>query len=382
MHIRHKNDLLHCLVDDLYEAAANPEKWINALDLCDQLFGANSAHVFYWDNSVGTRIAGYRSRSFADDHPEWDYYHRLNPRREILSRLRAGTPLNCADYIDDRAVQKSEFFNDYSLPAGRRFLLGVYPFNNKHTTTAFAVMRGPNDSAFSSSDARLMERLAPHLRRVARIEQRLRAALTDSQYSVAALNKLADAIIVVDEKGCIVRSNEVAESMFFAGQPLRSVSGRLYATDEFETDKLRELISQVSRMRRDEAEECGGAFVIDSPSGDRCGVTVVPMRPSASLFDLADKSFALVVASKVNRPDSLTNRIRQAFCLTPAEARLADQVMQGKRLEDIASENQVRTTTLRTQLKSIFLKTGTSRQSDLVGLGNAFAKLGVGLRRD
>ncbi len=375
MHTRQQSALLLRVVDGLYEAAAEPDRWVDVLDLCDQLFAANSTHIFHWNNTAAVRIAGFRSRSFADDHPEWDYYHRLNPRRDILRRLPPGTPMNCANYIDERSVQRSEFFNDYSLPAGRRFLLGVQPFHDLETTTSFAVTRGPHDRAFTTVDVNLVEYLVPHLQRVARVEHRLRAARTNCYQTTAALNKLADAILLTDKGGRIVRTNVAAERLFIKDGILRSISGRLHAVDDVHTERLRELIAQAACIKRDDAGKCGGSMILESPDGSRWGVTVVPLRPSATIFDLTDQHLALVVLSAIKASISLTDRLRQAFSLTQAEARLANQVIQGKRLDDIAAEGRVRVTTLRSQLKSVFSKTSTSRQAELVKLGDAFDKL-------
>ena len=49
---------------------------------------------------------------------------------------------------------------------------------------------------------------------------------------------------------------------------------------------------------------------------------------------------------------------------------MAAQLAQGARLEAIAQANGVSVATVRTQLKSIFAKTGINRQSDLVRLVN------------
>jgi DNA-binding CsgD family transcriptional regulator len=58
----------------------------------------------------------------------------------------------------------------------------------------------------------------------------------------------------------------------------------------------------------------------------------------------------------------------QAFSLTPAEARLASLMASGMSLEDAAEKLTIARQTARTQLKAIFMKTGTHRQSQLVAL--------------
>jgi DNA-binding NarL/FixJ family response regulator len=54
------------------------------------------------------------------------------------------------------------------------------------------------------------------------------------------------------------------------------------------------------------------------------------------------------------------------FGLSPAESRLAVALTAGKKLHDIAIENGLRITTLRSQLSAILKKVGTDRQVNLV----------------
>jgi DNA-binding CsgD family transcriptional regulator len=56
------------------------------------------------------------------------------------------------------------------------------------------------------------------------------------------------------------------------------------------------------------------------------------------------------------------------FNLTPAEARLASRLSSGASIEEIAAELSIAYETSRTQLKSIFQKTNTRRQAQLVAL--------------
>ena len=58
----------------------------------------------------------------------------------------------------------------------------------------------------------------------------------------------------------------------------------------------------------------------------------------------------------------------QLYRLTPAEADLAALIGQGESLDDAAVLRGVSINTLRSQLKSIFRKTDTRTQRDLVAL--------------
>jgi DNA-binding NarL/FixJ family response regulator len=57
-----------------------------------------------------------------------------------------------------------------------------------------------------------------------------------------------------------------------------------------------------------------------------------------------------------------------SFGLTPAEARIASSLTQGKTLSRIATEFGISRTTVTFHMRNIFQKTGTGRQAELVGL--------------
>jgi len=59
-------------------------------------------------------------------------------------------------------------------------------------------------------------------------------------------------------------------------------------------------------------------------------------------------------------------RLRALFGLTGAEATLAQGLLDGRRLAEIAASRDVSVETVRTQLRSLFKKTGASRQADLM----------------
>jgi len=64
--------------------------------------------------------------------------------------------------------------------------------------------------------------------------------------------------------------------------------------------------------------------------------------------------------------DQPIDRLRCHFGLTPAEARLAVNLVTGKSLRSAAAKLGISYETARSQLKNIFNKTGTGRQAELV----------------
>ncbi|RZI95373.1 MAG: helix-turn-helix transcriptional regulator [Rubrivivax sp.] len=67
-------------------------------------------------------------------------------------------------------------------------------------------------------------------------------------------------------------------------------------------------------------------------------------------------------------PSITADTVRQLFGLSKREAEVAAALCSGRTLDELAAERGTSINTVRTQLKSVFNKTGTSRQADLVSL--------------
>jgi DNA-binding CsgD family transcriptional regulator len=76
----------------------------------------------------------------------------------------------------------------------------------------------------------------------------------------------------------------------------------------------------------------------------------------------------LVLVDLEARPTTAQRDLIEAFGLTPAEARLATRVAAGEPIDTIAEKLGIAYETARNVLKSIFYKTETRRQGELIAL--------------
>ena len=118
---------------------------------------------------------------------------------------------------------------------------------------------------------------------------------------------------------------------------------------------------------------------VTSPAalGRRPQPFIVPRRSGARPYEIAaapiegpDSSVGvLVISDPERRPHSLQDDLRQAYTLTPAEAKLAATLITpGVTLETYADENRITPETARGYLKSTLRKTDTHGQAELVKL--------------
>jgi DNA-binding CsgD family transcriptional regulator len=271
-------------------------------------------------------------------------------------------------------VSRSEFFVDYSLPAGRRYLLGSNVIRDGSTAASFAVMRGPDQLAFDAQSTNELLELMPHLVRAAKIQKRMLCAPRDcaDSLSQAALDHLSDGVLITDGAGRTVRLNRAAELMLVREEFVSARQRRIRLTTDHATSQLRALIADAASHAA--SGQSGGTLLLEA-GGLRWVFLVAPLMPRVAIFDLQDQRLALIIVTRLTLPATLERRLRQAFLLTRAEARLAAQLMGGATLDVISEQLGVRLPTLRTQLKIIFRKTDTNRQGELMRLGMLFKPL-------
>jgi DNA-binding CsgD family transcriptional regulator len=127
------------------------------------------------------------------------------------------------------------------------------------------------------------------------------------------------------------------------------------------------LAQSLLEMQDQASEQVRSVPVAATPGMPASIVRVVPLRGAANdVFTAA--SYMLTITS-ISRPEIVAAEIIQdLFDLTPAEARVARGIAAGKTVHDLADEAGLAAGTVRQQLKSVFSKTGVSRQADLVGL--------------
>jgi DNA-binding CsgD family transcriptional regulator len=94
---------------------------------------------------------------------------------------------------------------------------------------------------------------------------------------------------------------------------------------------------------------------------------VLPLRLAG--LDVFAGAVSILFLTPITQQRSPGPELLQAlFDLTPAEARITSLLIDGNSVDSISKMQSVSLNTVRTQLKSVFMKTGVDRQIDLVRL--------------
>lgn len=206
--------------------------------------------------------------------------------------------------------------------------------------------------------------LFPHL------QQAMKLGLRHSQLLQAAWwdgHQAGDsgAAMLLDDHGRVLRASRAAEVVIACGDGLDVRAGRLAAVAPDCDDKLQLAIAGAL----DEiGPQAGSAKVARRSGRPPYQVTVHPL-PRSRRFLAPNQAAAIV---RIVRPETACARLsplhRDLLGFTEREAEVAELLLSGHSLESLAQAIGIRHNTVRNHLQSIFRKTGTNRQSDLVRL--------------
>jgi DNA-binding CsgD family transcriptional regulator len=171
-------------------------------------------------------------------------------------------------------------------------------------------------------------------------------------------------VLGLDGSGRVLAVSPGAEALL--GDTLQVRNGALDIEDTALRPRLAALIDAVVRHNGERPERMPPPLGIRLDSGRILHVDALPLprdvTPPRRIVAL------LFLRESDDARATLADRLRVRFGLTRAEARLAVALADGMGLRHAAERNGVRLSTARVQLKSIFLKTETHRQAELVAL--------------
>ena len=346
----------------LMDAATDPALWTTAMD-----------EVALQGNAVGAVLLPLKGRartvpksaSLEECLKSYvqDGWHLRDNRDKGIPLLKTAGLFFDQNFASETDLKKSDYYRGFLAPFEANWSAGI-GVTIGDEEWCLVLERGDRHGAYQDADRQSLLRLGATIRQAAMLSHHL-------SYGKAigigdAFDLIGCASILIDRDGKVLRCNREAEK--YIPNDLFVIHRELHCHKPDETAELRRMVQTL----------CAGATA-DPFAIPRDMIVSRPMTPPfiiqgimlrQSLEDIFSSAGALlfIVDPFRDRPPGQVSTIARMFKMTPAEKALLTLLEQDTALPQAAEQLGISYETARTQLKNIFDRTDTRRQSELIGL--------------
>jgi len=358
-------DAFESVVQKFFEAAVLPSLWPDALHALALACGAEGAAAHSADGlkTYATVVSEGSAALYHDFVTRWRAPELNSHRARGLALMQRGWRgiVTEQDCFAPEEIARDPFHQEFITPAGFSSFAGVVLAKTPDLMLSTSIYRLPGQGVYQRDEIALINHLIGYLRGAS--ELALRVGATSSRHLAEAWGSAGHPLALIGREGRVIYMNDRLERLIGDGVLIKG--GRLRS---WHADSDRALAAAVDAVTHHDGalREPFNAVVVPRRNGRRgLVIRLVPVVGQAhDILHLAS-AIAILTDLEAQLVGPSEQLLTQAFAFTPAEARLARQIASGETLPAIARAEKISRETLRSRLKTIFEKTGTSRQAEL-----------------
>jgi DNA-binding CsgD family transcriptional regulator/PAS domain-containing protein len=267
----------------------------------------------------------------------------------------------------------SRIYREVFAPFGVDSTLATYVVVEEDDVSAtIGLVRGATDSDFTDDDVARFHLYLPHFREAVRCAVRVHRAEARADTLAELFDSMRVAAVVTDRFGAVQYRNAAAAALLAEGDGIACAHDRVVAAEPAATRALHEAIFRAA-VGTDDA----GRTLVLLPRRDRTSDLLVSVARIAAGGPAHQLHAAVFVLDPEQRYEGDAEALQRLFGLTRAEAAVMVAIGAGSTAREAAAALGRSYETVRTQLKTIYSKTGARSQADLVGLVGAVAAPGT-----
>ena len=377
------------LVHQIYDAALEPTRWTQVVRDITRACGGCSGMLF--TPMHGPQQGGI---TIVDNIPQWTLEHwaarsiREDPYMCVANQrglVREGFVVNGSDLVTEEELLQTRFYRELWEPIELAKVCSGVVFDGTDSfklPTVLSIFGRLQDPPFGALQLDFIQRLLPHMSRALGVMYHLRESRLHEATSLATLERMTSGVVLLDGQGRLHFANDAARRQFgnrdlWSVRRLPDGGETLALASHFHVlnaELQRAVAVALNPLTASAPDHFSDALVLSDPAGKpSCVIHVASLGSTTADRQLGRQGGAgarailflydLQAASSV--PPKLLAKL---FALTPAESRAALQLLQGGNVDVMAERLGVAANTLKSQLKSVYAKTHTHRQADLLKL--------------
>lgn len=344
----------------IYDALWDDEAFASLPSQLAQSVGARSTTIGWHHIDGGTSVLAHSNyyseeqlANYATNYAEADVWVMA-----ALPADRRNIVWNLDDLVEDKQYRTSRFFNDWIRGMGddTYHCLGASVVGT-HGAGIIGLHRGHGAERFDGGEVERLRSMMPGLSRMLSVRGRLQSATRSASKIASMLDAVNMVILGLTETGKLLHANKHGEAFLKRGDMLCMVRGAVRESGGYDAS-LRIALLQATCPTSPSA----ATVLLRNEVGERLIATVVPHRSPEG------RRHAMLLAPAKTVTGSLSERLRDAFQLTRAEAEIAIMIADGEDQQRISDLRSVSVETVRTQVKNILGKMGCNRQAKIAAL--------------
>lgn len=354
------------ILDAVYDAATSRERLPTALNRIGQAFGCS--YVGLLDRNLRT-MEGRASAVGIDLAGQREYF-QVWSKHDLLRlwtrTFRPGAVETDREIVPQSIMLRSDYYNGFLKPYDMHTTMRITLAVGNGFRKFISMARPASLNEYGRAEIEQCRRLVPHLQRAALVAQ----SVENSRLALHAFSEVweqsSKGILLLDGGGRILFANRALRAMARPHNGLRLSREHIEAVNSDDNATLQRLIAGATGQLNQLNAARGGVLRLASASGGPgLSVAVSPMGTETPWAGVVPAAVVLVTdpSAQPAPPDEM---MRGLFGLTPAEMRVATRLTAGDSPERAAQALDVSITTVRWHLASLYRKTGTGRQAELV----------------
>ena len=365
-------DLAHALVDRIYAAASESERWQEFVDALSEALGGPAIFLALQrpGSAAPVRTFSIHLRPMPLQVLEHVYRNGVQLVPGAIRASEAGfTPMDELFAVED--LVRSDFCAEWLEPQGLIPLGGLihsFASANRDPVATIAIFERRGGRVLGPADHALCIALAPHLACAYRLYRHMGGEQQERTALAGVMDRLPIGLVLLDRELRPVVTNRSADRILALDDGISLGPDGPRAANPRDDAVMREILSEFVAGTRS-ATDRESVMAISRPSGKRAFPLLIGMLADAAAGEVAEDAVISLIFGDPETGQGITPAaLGSAYDLTPAESELVGMLAEGYCLAEAAEKRGVSVNTARTQLKHVFAKTDTNRQAKLIRL--------------
>jgi DNA-binding CsgD family transcriptional regulator len=366
------DELIGSLIHRIYDAAIDSSLWSSIIREVASIINAHESLMFSPKLSADAPFFAFSPHQYIDMRM-WNAYEEYYWQHDTWALeigkqglLKNGVIVHGDQLIARNKLRETEIYRDMYKPnmMGIEVVMAACIVNCDRdlgeTAPVFLnFFRTGSAEAFNNDEQKLISHLLPHIQRALLIHTKLTNEQQMRNLREQALEQIATAILLMDDRGHVIFANQKAELLLHQGSDLKIRKGNLCCSEARNNNAIKHALVQAKNG-------IGSALKLNNPQLNEDRVIIFsPLRTVNSDIKNSNAYILVMLADPAKPFYDHLQAFAALYKLTRAETRVLKHLLELQTTQEMAEILHVSMNTLRTQIKALFLKTNTKNQREL-----------------